>query len=168
MLASWRGLSFVGLTCLAGCGGPSAPPPPASTAPQQAAAPRPSPLSVNPSLVSLANAAPESLQPAERDNLVGAAIFRNTCALCHGPGIAGAPRLDHHEAWKPRLEAGIDTLYRHAIEGFRGSQGLMPPRGGNPSLSDDEVRSAVDYMVSRSLPTPPDRPRAPRPRVAHS
>ncbi|MCB1888272.1 MAG: cytochrome c5 family protein [Rhodocyclaceae bacterium] len=119
-------------------------------------------MTLNPSLVSLTNAAPETLHPTERDNLVGTAVFRSTCALCHGPGIAGAPRLDHREAWLPRLAAGVDVLYQHAIDGYRGEQGLMPPRGGNPSLTDDEVRSAVDYMISRSQSAPPARARISR------
>lgn len=147
MHATWHALAFVGLSCLAGCGASSPPPPPQISAPS----PRPTPLAINPSLVSLANAAPESLAPDERYNVVGAAVFRNTCALCHGPGIAGAPRLDDRSDWSARVARGVDTLYQHAIGGYKGQQGLMPPRGGNPSLSDDEIRSAVDYMVSRSI-----------------
>lgn len=154
MHATWQALSLVGLCCMYGCGGPSVPPPPTEVRVARASAPVATPLAINPSLVSLAHAAPESLHPAERDNVIGAATFRSTCALCHGPGIAGAPRLASHEAWAPRLKSGIETLYQHAIEGYRGEKGLMPPRGGNPSLSDDEVRSAVDYMVSRSVAAP--------------
>lgn len=147
MHARWQALAFLGLSWLSGCGASSVPPPP-----RQSGAPHPKPtaLAINPSLISLANAAPESLAPDERNNVVGAAVFRNTCALCHGPGIAGAPRLDDQADWSIRVARGVDTLYAHAIAGYKGQQGLMPSRGGNPSLSDDEVRSAVDYMVSRS------------------
>ena len=111
---------------------------------------RPSVLNSNPSLLSLAHAEPETLAAADRDNIVGAATFRNTCALCHGPGIVGAPRMGDRDAWAPRLARGREALYRHAVEGFRGDYGQMPARGGNPSLSDDEVRAAVDYIVTRT------------------
>lgn len=139
--------ALVGLTlvlALAGCS-----PPESAVARAEAHRPVRSPLSITPALVSLANAAPSSLDAAERENVVGAAVYRATCALCHGPGIAGAPRLDRREDWRQRIVAGSDTLVNHAISGYRGEHGLMPARGGNPSLGDDEVRAAVDYMLSR-------------------
>jgi len=142
-----RGLALVSLTCIVGC---SAPEEPASTMLDRSKMARP-PLTINPSLVSLANAAPHSLAPPERDNIVGAAVFRNTCALCHGPGIAGAPRLDAMNEWNARVSSGREVLYQHAIGGYRGRIGLMPPKGGNPSLSDDEIRAAVDYMLDRAM-----------------
>ena len=52
--------------------------------------------------------------------------------------------------WAPRISQGKDTLYKHAIEGFNGAKGNMPARGGSTTLSDDEVKSAVDYMVALS------------------
>ena len=53
-------------------------------------------------------------------------------------------------AWVDRIGAGLDTLVAHAIDGFQGSQGMMPAKGGNPSLSDEEVRAVVEYMVAES------------------
>ena len=126
-------------------------PPEASPPQREASEPVRSPLAINPALISLAHAAPRSLDAAERENVVGAAIYRATCALCHGPGIAGAPRLDHGDSWRQRAATGTETLIGHAISGYRGDRGLMPARGGNPSLSDDEVRAAVEYMLSRAL-----------------
>ena len=69
---------------------------------------------------------------------------------CHGAGIAGAPRVGDTGAWVDRIGAGLDTLVAHAIDGFQGSQGMMPAKGGNPSLSDEEVRAVVEYMVAES------------------
>ena len=69
------------------------------------------------------------------------------CFACHDMGIAGAPKLGDTENWAPRLEQGMDTLYKHAIEGFQGSVGYMPPRGGS-SLDDDAIKEVVDYMAS--------------------
>ena len=70
--------------------------------------------------------------------------------MCHGSGIGGAPRLVDKEAWAPRIAQGNDTLYQHAIEGFTGQSGFMPPKGARMDLSDDEVRGAVDYMINEA------------------
>lgn len=73
----------------------------------------------------------------------GEAIYNKSCMACHMTGAAGAPIKGDVEAWKPRIEQGIETLYTHSIEGFN----AMPPKGGNLSLSDEDVQEAVDFMV---------------------
>jgi len=78
----------------------------------------------------------------------GKKIFTDTCSVCHGQGIAGAPKFGDKALWAPRVAQGTDVLYQHAINGFQGKGGLMPPKGGNTSLSDAEVKAAVDYMVA--------------------
>lgn len=82
--------------------------------------------------------------------VTGSGIYERHCALCHAEGIGGAPVVGDVDGWAPRLAAGTDTLYRHAIEGFQGELGVMPPKGGFVNLSDDEVRRAVDYIVDHS------------------
>ena len=77
----------------------------------------------------------------------GAAVYGQICMACHDTGAAGAPKLGDDTAWAPRLEKGIETLYDHAINGFN----AMPPKGGNPSLSDAEVKAAVDHLVDPVL-----------------
>ncbi|MGS0468737.1 c-type cytochrome [Cobetia marina] len=62
---------------------------------------------------------------------------------CHTTGAAGAPRLGEAGDWEARLAKGDETLYTHAIEGFN----AMPAKGGNPALSDEEVKAAVDYLL---------------------
>lgn len=84
------------------------------------------------------------------DNEAGKGIYNKTCALCHAAGVAGAPKPGDKADWAPRISQGKDTLYKHAIEGFNGAKGNMPARGGSTTLSDDEVKSAVDYMVALS------------------
>jgi cytochrome c5 len=74
----------------------------------------------------------------------GKAIYEKTCAACHMTGAANAPKAGDKVAWGPRLKEGMDHLYEHAILG----KGAMPPKGGNASLSDAEVKAAVDYLVS--------------------
>ena len=73
-----------------------------------------------------------------------------TCNVCHGTGIAGAPKVGDKAAWGPRIAQGPDTLYKHAMDGFTGKSGAMPPKGGNLALKDAEVKAAVDYMVSQA------------------
>jgi cytochrome c5 len=70
------------------------------------------------------------------------AIVRDTCILCHGPGIGGAPKLGDARAWEKRRARGLDTLVRTAADG----KGAMPPRGGMPDLSDEELRATVAYL----------------------
>lgn len=79
----------------------------------------------------------------------GKKIYDAACAACHGAGIAGAPKVGDKAAWGPRIQQGNATLYDHAIKGFQGKTGMMPAKGGS-SASDDEVKAAVDYMVSSS------------------
>lgn len=79
----------------------------------------------------------------------GAAVYNQACVACHGAGVAGAPKLGDKADWAPRIQQGKDTLYTHAINGYQGQKGVMPPRGGS-NKSDAEVRAAVDYMVNQS------------------
>ena len=75
-----------------------------------------------------------------------AAIVQETCVLCHGPGLGGAPRIGDTRAWQKRARPGIDALVRSASQG----KGAMPPRGGVPDLTEDELRAAIAYMSGLS------------------
>lgn len=74
-------------------------------------------------------------------------VYANACKTCHDAGLAGAPIRGNAEQWQPRLVQGIDVLVRHAIEGYQGESGFMPPKGGQAQLSDEEVAAAVQFMV---------------------
>lgn len=80
----------------------------------------------------------------------GAEVFDKVCVACHGQGVGGAPRAGDAAAWRPRIEKGKPTLYRHAIEGFKGETGQMPPKGGRTDIPDDLIQAAVDQMVAAS------------------
>jgi cytochrome c5 len=80
----------------------------------------------------------------------GQGIYASTCVACHGAGVAGAPKLGDKADWGPRIAQGNDTLYQHAINGYQGQKGVMPPKGGNTALPDSDVRAAVDYMVTQA------------------
>jgi cytochrome c5 len=80
----------------------------------------------------------------------GKALYEKHCTVCHAVGIAGAPKLGDKALWKDRIAQGMDTLNMHAIKGFSGKKGMMPPKGGAMSLSDDQVKAAVQYMVDQA------------------
>jgi cytochrome c5 len=82
--------------------------------------------------------------------LSGPQVYNNACLACHGAGIGGAPVPGDAEAWAERIAQGLDVLKGHAINGYQGSAGYMPAKGGRVDLSDEEVASAVEYMVSES------------------
>lgn len=88
----------------------------------------------------------ETTVAAQVNVIDGEKVYRSICFSCHDVGIAGSPKIGDKEAWTPRIATGIDTLYNHSINGFN----AMPVRGGNPALSDDEIKAAVDWMVSKS------------------
>ena len=92
-----------------------------------------------------AEAATAAAAPAD-----GKATFETVCAVCHGAGIAGAPKVGDKAAWAPRIAQGLATLDKHAIEGFQGKSGVMPAKGGRLDLSDDLVKATVAHMVSLS------------------
>ncbi|GAB2488870.1 c-type cytochrome [Comamonas humi] len=106
----------------------------AAAAPAPAAEPAPA-----------AAAAPAAAPAAESKSAAGKALYEQTCAVCHGAGVAGAPKFGDKAAWAPRIAEGMDTVVKLALSG----KGAMPPKGGS-SASDDEVRAAVEYMVEHS------------------
>ena len=104
--------------------------PATATAPTPTPTPTPTPVSV-----SVAGGAKKAKS-----------IYDASCAACHGSGVAGAPKLGDKQAWAPRIKAGNATLYNGALKG----KNAMPAKGGNPALSDADVKAVVDYMVSQS------------------
>jgi cytochrome c5 len=79
----------------------------------------------------------------------GKTLYETNCASCHDAGTAGAPKLGDKAAWSDRMAQGMDTMVKKSIEGFDGKVGMMPPKGGNSSLTDEEVTSAVKYIISK-------------------
>lgn len=74
-------------------------------------------------------------------------IYDGLCFACHNTGASGAPKMDDKADWGPRLAQGADTLIKHATEGFTGKKGVMPPRGGNPSINDEQIKVTVHWMI---------------------
>lgn len=94
-------------------------------------------------------AQPETPAVAMAD-LSGEETFQQACAACHGAGVAGAPKFGDASAWADRIAQGAETLHKHALEGFQGKDGFMPPKGGRTDLSDQSVINGVDYMIAGS------------------
>ena len=80
----------------------------------------------------------------------GKTIFDNLCTGCHTSGAGGAPKLDAAGIGARVASQGLDELVTKAIEGFTGSTGVMPPKGGNPALTDEQVKATVEWMVTQS------------------
>jgi cytochrome c5 len=99
-------------------------------------------LAIKPEGATAAGTASTTAMPKD-----GHELFEQTCSACHGQGIAGAPKAGDKAAWAPRIKEGKAVLYQHAINGFTGSSGTMPPKGGRTDAPDDLVKQAVDYMV---------------------
>ena len=76
----------------------------------------------------------------------GQKTYQTSCQACHATGAAGAPKLGDKEAWAPRIATGVDAMLAVAIKG----KGAMPPKGACASCSDDDLKAAIEYMVSQS------------------
>ena len=119
---------------------------PADVAASGEAASAPAAEGVAPADAPKADAAKAEDKGAAAGGADGKKVYEASCQACHGGAVPGVPHVGKKEDWAPRIKQGKDTLHKHAIEGFN----AMPAKGGNGSLSDDEVKAAVDYMANQS------------------
>ncbi|QQZ30949.1 cytochrome c5 family protein [Thiothrix subterranea] len=116
--------------------------PAAEAAPVQAAAPAAEAAPVQ-AAAPAAEAAPvQAAAPVAA--IDGEKVYKGICFSCHDVGVAGSPKFGDKAAWAPRIATGAEALYASSLNG----KGAMPAKGGNPALSDAEVKAAVDYMVA--------------------
>lgn len=80
------------------------------------------------------------------DHTKGEEVYNASCFACHNTGVAGSPKVGDKDAWSARIEAGTESMYEAAIKG----KGAMPAKGGNMSISDDDIKAAVDFMAAKS------------------
>jgi cytochrome c5 len=85
-------------------------------------------------------------QPQKPGAADGKAIYDKVCFACHQVSVANSPRLGDKAAWAPRIQTGMDSLVQSVLKG----KGAMPPKAGNPALSEAEARAAVEFMVSQA------------------
>lgn len=122
----------------------------AAVATASAAKPAAAPVAASAAKTAAPAAAASAAKPANQAAAnAGESVYKATCQACHASGVAGAPKFGDKAAWGPRVAQGKDTLYKHAIEGFSGKAGVMPPKGG-AAASDADVKAAVDYMVAQA------------------
>jgi cytochrome c5 len=132
----------------------TAPEPPKEQATQSTAAatqPAAAPAAAPPAQPAAAPAAQAAAAPAAApapaaDAAKGKTVYDSICQACHATGVAGSPKFGDKAAWAPRIAQGTALLYEHALKG----KGAMPPKGGNTTLPDEDVKAAVDYMVSQA------------------
>lgn len=89
----------------------------------------------------MADAGAASSEPRD-----GATVYSSGCAACHDSGAAGAPKIGDAGAWAPRIDKGMETLVKHAYEGFN----AMPAKGMCSNCSEEEIAAAVEYIVGKS------------------
>jgi cytochrome c5 len=97
-----------------------------------------------------ASASAAAAQVAYGGTMDGAVVFNNLCTGCHTSGAGGAPKLDAAGIGARAAAQGVDELVHKAITGFTGTVGVMPAKGGNPALTDDQVKATVEWMVAQS------------------
>jgi cytochrome c5 len=103
----------------------------------------------------------EAATATDFDLAQGEQIYNTACFICHNEAVAGAPKLGDKDSWAPRIEKGMETLFTHSLQGFQGETGVMPPKGGQTHLPDEDVKAAVAYMVSQVATSPSTEPEAP-------
>ncbi|MBN1928093.1 MAG: cytochrome c5 family protein [Chlorobiaceae bacterium] len=132
-------LLTLGLIVLGGCGLEK---PPAKIAEEIEAAKNPTEEAAPAAPAAEPAAAPaEELTP---ELAAGKEIYEASCKMCHDTGnMMKAPSPGDKAAWEPRLANGMEAIMKNTVEGFSS----MPARGGNPELTDEQLKSAVDYMV---------------------
>jgi cytochrome c5 len=94
--------------------------------------------------------APAAEAPADPKLAAGKTVYDASCAGCHDAGMMGAPKPGDKAAWADRIAKGADAMNNNAIKGFTGKGGMMPAKGGNASLTDEQVINATAYMVDKS------------------
>jgi cytochrome c5 len=78
--------------------------------------------------------------------LSGQEVYNKVCMACHATGAVGAPKVGAKDQWEPRVAQGLDTLVNHAVNGIR----AMPAKGGNPSLTEANIKDSIVYMLGET------------------
>lgn len=105
------------------------------------------PIEVARAVVHMANASGATFKepdPVKTGEHSGEQVVAQACGTCHTTGAGGAPKVGDWAAWKPRIEKGLNSLFESAITGHGG----MPARGGMSSLTDAEIKRAIEYMFN--------------------
>lgn len=107
----------------------------------------------------VADAAPVAAAPvvqtAAGDAEQGKALYATTCAACHGPNAEGVKGLGKDMTTSPFIADLSDADLLTFIKMGRGvddplnTTGVaMPPKGGNPAISDEQLTHIISFMRS--------------------
>ena len=124
---------------------------PAEAAPAAAEAEAPAeaaPAAAEAAAPAAAPAETAAAEPGGGGDAAGKKIYDGACFVCHMAGVSGAPKLGDKAAWEKRIAKGMDALMQSSINGIAGT--AMPPRGTCAACSDDDLKAAVEYMVSQA------------------
>lgn len=88
----------------------------------------------------------EQPKPVVAVQLSAKQVYDKVCAACHATGTLGAPKVGEKAQWEPRFAQGLDTLVTHATNGIR----AMPAKGGDPSLTEANLKDAIVYMLEET------------------
>ena len=87
----------------------------------------------------------------------GQGIFQSICSACHGPDARGIPGLGKNLLESQFVHGLTDEQLLHFVSTGRDTSDplnttgvAMPPRGGNPSLTDDQLRAVIAYVRTQS------------------
>lgn len=102
----------------------------------------------DPALQAAATPVTAAPQAAGAAPLSGDQVYAQACSVCHAaPGVGGAPVFGDAAAWEPRIAQDAAVMREHVLNGFQGSAGVMPPKGGRVDLSDEEVLAGMQFML---------------------
>ena len=90
--------------------------------------------------------------PTDPKLAAGKTVYEGGCGGCHDAGVMGAPKIGDMAAWKDRLPQGVEAMAKKSVQGFQGKAGMMPAKGGNASLTDEQIANAVAFMVDKVKP----------------
>lgn len=76
----------------------------------------------------------------------GETVVNTVCGGCHMTGVLGAAKIGDKAAWSAKAAAGMDALVASVVNG----KGQMPPNGGDPALTADEAKAAIQFMLEKS------------------
>ncbi len=103
-----------------------------------------------PAAATAPTAAPATAAPADPKLAAGKTVYDANCGACHEAGMMGAPKPGDKAAWSARIAQGIEVMTKKSIDGFTGKAGAMPAKGGNASLTNEEITNAVAFMADKS------------------
>jgi disulfide bond formation protein DsbB len=98
-------------------------------------------------------AASDTEQVSAGDPAAGEEVFQSTCAACHGTDAKGLPNLGKDMTTSTFIQGSTDEELLAFVKQGRpvsdpaNTTGVdMPPKGGNPALTDEQLLDTIAYI----------------------